>query len=124
VPLVYGAIGTCLYLAINNNVEHNKYFGELAYRADYPGLTLNPELALFSDANLTEQSDYHIKWRDNFFVFTGVAYLLNIVDANVDAHLFNFDVSNDLSLNIAPFLDYSLATNSPVNGISLRLNFK
>lgn len=124
VPIVYGAIGSCLYLAINNNVEYNKYFGELVYRTNYPGYTLNPELTNFSTANLTEQADYHRKWRDNFFVFTAVAYGLNIIDANVDAHLFNFDVSDDLTLNISPFTDYSLALNAPVGGISLRLSLK
>lgn len=124
VPIVYGAIGSCLYLAINNNMEYNKYFGELVYRTNYPGYTLNPELTNFSTANLTEQADYHRKWRDNFFVFTAVTYGLNIIDANVDGHLFNFDVSDDLTLNISPYTDYSLALNAPVGGISLRLSLK
>lgn len=124
VPLVYAAIGGCLYYAINNNVEYNKYFGELAYRANNSGLTLNPDYSLFTDANLTAQADYHRKWRDNFFVFTAIAYGLNIIDANVDAHLFNFDVSPDLTLNISPYTDYSLAVNAPVGGVSLKLTFK
>jgi hypothetical protein len=124
VPFVYGAIGSCLYFAINNNVEYNKYFGEQVYRAKFPGYTLNPDFTLFSDANLSEQADYHRKWRDNFFVFTAIAYGLNVIDANVDANLFNFDVSSDLSLNVSPYTDYSLALNAPVGGVSLKLTFK
>jgi hypothetical protein len=57
------------------------------------------------------------------FIFTGVAYALNIVDANVDAHLFNFDVSEDLSLNWQPYT-YSWEIRKPVAGLSLTLNFK
>ena len=124
VPLVYAAIGGCLYVALDNNKEYKKYFKELAYRSNNPGFTSNSELAIFSDANLSEQADYHRKWRDNFYVFTAVAYGLNIIDANVDANLFNFDVSNDLTLNISPYTDYSLALQAPVGGLSLKFNFK
>jgi hypothetical protein len=57
------------------------------------------------------------------FIFTGIAYMLNIVDANVDAHLFNFNVDDKLSMNIMPYT-YSQEFNKPVAGLSLRFNFR
>ena len=54
--------------------------------------------------------------------FCGIVccYILNVVDANVDANLFYFDVSDDLSLQWSPLINpsYSYAT-----GVSLKLKF-
>jgi hypothetical protein len=52
-----------------------------------------------------------------------VVYALNIIDAVVDAHLYNFDVSDDLSLNLKPFILPSV--QGPVKGgLTLTLAFK
>ncbi|MBT5354634.1 MAG: hypothetical protein HOL56_06005, partial [Flavobacteriales bacterium] len=51
----------------------------------------------------------------SYFSFVGV-YILNIIDASVNAHLFHFDVSDDISLNIRP---YSTFSNT---GVSFSLN--
>lgn len=123
IPLVYAAIGGCLYTAIWNNNEYKAYHKELVYRSNNTGLFSNSDLTKYTDGNLLELSNYHRKWRDNFYIFTGLAHLLNIIDANVDAHFFNFDVSEDLSLNIKPY-SYSVEINKPIMGLSLRLNFK
>jgi hypothetical protein len=48
-----------------------------------------------------------------------VVYLLNIVDAGVEAHFVNFDVSNDLSMSILPKFDFQSGY-----GVSLTLNFR
>jgi hypothetical protein len=52
-----------------------------------------------------------------------LVYLVNIIDANVDAHLRTFDVSDDLSLQLNPYsnLDYN---NKLQAGLSLKLKFK
>lgn len=123
VPIVYGAIGGCAYMGIVNNTKYVSRFGELVYRTNHTGLTLNPEFADYSDAQLNEELDYHRKWRDNFFVFTGIAYILNIIDANVDAHFYNFDVSEDLTLSVKPYQGLNF-NNQYVSGVSLTLNFK
>ena len=39
----------------------------------------------------------------SYFSLLGI-YILNIVDASVNAHLYNFDVSEDISINIKPHL--------------------
>lgn len=50
-------------------------------------------------------------------------YLLNIIDANVDAHLKTFDVSNDLSLRVRPYsgMGYGNQVNT---GLTFQLTFK
>jgi hypothetical protein len=46
--------------------------------------------------------------RDLAIAITAIVYALTLVDAYVDAQLFDFDISTDLSLNVSPQLYYDL----------------
>ena len=48
--------------------------------------------------------EYYRRNLEITIIFTAIWYILNIVDAAVDAHLFTFDIKNDLSLRIEPAL--------------------
>ena len=65
-------------------------------------------------------------WRQNrdmtILLLVGI-YALNLVDANVDAHLSGFDISDDLALKIEPGASGISASTSPY-GITLKLQFK
>jgi hypothetical protein len=52
----------------------------------------------------------------------GVIYALNIVDANVDAHLSGFEISDDLTLDIEPHFESFSATNNSL-GVSFKIKF-
>lgn len=54
---------------------------------------------------------------------TAVVYILNIIDAMVDAHLYYFDISDDLSLRWTPSMNFNMASNRPTYGVSLQFNF-
>jgi hypothetical protein len=60
--------------------------------------------------------------RDQCYIGLGVLYALQIVDAAVEAHFFDFNVSEDLSLNIQP----QFVMNGPMsyNGVQLTLKLK
>jgi hypothetical protein len=75
-----------------------------------------------SDELLTLEEDYR-KYFTISLIAGGVVYFLNILDAVVDAHLYHFDVGDDLSLDIRPqiFSSFSLRT---VPGLSISLNIK
>jgi len=62
------------------------------------------------------------RYRDLMWICFGTWYILNIIDANVDAHLYDFDVSDDLSLNWQPMLHYS-AYSPPTIGARLQFRF-
>jgi hypothetical protein len=53
-----------------------------------------------------------------------LAWTLNVVDANVSAHLKTFDVSDDISLKVKPTVDYQPFSQSLVSGLTLTFNFK
>lgn len=123
VPVIYAAGGTAAYFAIYNNKGAQKFKKEYTLRAN--GITegRNPEYTNFPD-----QSIYNLyyAYEKNFelSIFAGAAvYLLNIVDAMVYGHLFDYDISPNLSLNLTPYCLPSYNT-SPSFGISMRFNLK
>jgi len=66
--------------------------------------------------------DFYRRYRDIFIISTVGFYLLNILDANVDAHFMDFDISNDLTINFEPFIVDPM-TNSAILGGQLVINF-
>ena len=50
-------------------------------------------------------------------------YLLQILDAHVDAHLQDYDISDDLSMNVEPYFDLTSVGSQPVYGLNMSLKF-
>ena len=72
----------------------------------------------YSDADLTTLANHHRRNREvSVLCFVGI-YILNIIDASVSAHLFDYDVSEDISLHIQPL--YMPKENA--GGLSLSFN--
>jgi hypothetical protein len=118
VPILYAGILTDLYFV---NYNHRRYesFRDALFALDKKEPNQFPSL---NRAALVRNVDY---WRQNrdltVLLLLGI-YALNLVDANVDAHLSGFDISEDLSLQVAPQLGTVSASNSM--GVSLTLRFK
>jgi hypothetical protein len=62
----------------------------------------NPAITSWVEDNLIKSIDYYKKYRDLSYIGIAVWYLITVLDANVDASLSNFDISNDLNLEVAP----------------------
>ena len=143
-PLVWGALGGVTYYYVDLTKDFNNYESVLQLIIDEPSLQTRTELETFapelfdvlpapfyqSSVNgvaqeamgymeaLRTQREYAL------FGLLGV-YLLNILDANIDAHLYDFDVSDDLSLH--PSLNINPLANRPAElapGFTLVLELK
>jgi len=123
-PIIYAGLGGFGYLLYYNQGQYAYYAKNLKYENDDDPSTIN-ETNYSSDQLLSEKTRYR-KYRDMGFIGCAIIYALNIVDANVDAHLKTFDVSDDLSLRIRPYTNVYCTNNSfgIQNGLSLSLNFK
>ncbi len=73
------------------------------------------------DEKLLKGMDFHKNYRDMSFIFILGTYMLNIIEANVSAHLMQFNVSNDLSLK--PVIDFEPISESETIGFKLKLKF-
>lgn len=97
-PIIYAGLGVGFYFA---NKSRKKY---IMYRDAYVS-RFNEQEDLLPEYNPQALDDLQQTERDKmerFFIITGLFYILNIIDASVDAHLFHFDVSDDLSFDISP----------------------
>jgi len=104
IPLVYGALGASTYVTIDNRNKHRLYREEIERRTANLPAKFRPNL---DEGRLQENLEYWRKWRDFGYVATGAVYFLNIVDATVDAHLYEYDVDDDLGFRPSPVIGQS-----------------
>lgn len=95
IPIVYAAIGTGVYFYTDNNKEYHRYRD--AYKQRLKGLD-DEFKGQYSDATLINAQRTFQRNRDLSLIISVGLYVLNIVDANVDAHLQQFNVNDDLSI--------------------------
>ena len=120
VPVIYAALGGLGYLFYVHNDDYNYFRRNLAAIHDKNEATEN--VTPYSSDQLVLLKRDSRKLRDLSIVGLAAVYLLNIMDANVDAHLKTFDVIDDLSLRLRPF--GGMMANHPAAGISLTLNYR
>jgi hypothetical protein len=118
-PIVYGAFITDLYFIQYNNRRYDTFIQALK-SFDKGETTQFPSL---NRVALVRNVDFWRRNRDLTILLMGVIYALNIVDANVDAHLSGFEISDDLALDIKPHFE-SFSTHNNTIGISLHFRFK
>ena len=118
VPLVYGGLAFSLYNYSFNNTEYHRYRD--AYKDQLAGREVTGKLAGLDSDRLLRGQRFHQRNRDLSMLVTIGVYLLNIVDANVDAHLMQFNVNENLS--IGPSLEQNELNYkyAPVLGMSYR----
>lgn len=102
VPLVFAAIGTSVYYINRNTKEFNSYKRAIILRQDGNPQTVDIQYQNLSDDLIRQNIDFYQRLRDISYFALAASYILNIVDASVDAHLKEFDVSDDLSLSFTP----------------------
>jgi len=128
IPIVYGAIGTAGYFIYYWYDFYDELKTAYIYRTDEDPLTIDYLYDyIATDEYLLQKVSQAKQYTDLMVVLTAAAYLLNIVDAVVDAHLYDFNVSDDLSLNLQPYFPVSsLRLNSmqPAYGVTLKLYLK
>lgn len=118
IPLVYGAIAipTVMFVYNNNWYHKTKFAYEAKYKAsvdkDSSDLAaIDPELKNLSMTSLQSYRNSFRRDRDYSILFFLLAWGLNVVDATVFGHLKDFDVSNNLSMNLKP--QFNPSTKSP-----------
>jgi hypothetical protein len=118
VPLIYGGFATNIYF-IEFNDRRYKALREALFQFDAGEPNDFPNL---NRDGLVRQVNYWRRNRDlNYFLFIGI-YALNIIDAQVDAHLSSFDVSENLSFRFEPSYE-NLTAGGNIFGLSLKINF-
>ena len=121
-PLLYGGGVALAYFIHYNNKLYVQYRNSLIALKDGDPRT-QPLDTRYDQQTYERVTDYWRRNRDLVILSTMVVYLLNIVDANVDAELADFKISDDLAFRVEPSVEQTaMATNIIGLSIKLKLN--
>lgn len=134
VPFVVGGFAAMAYCIDWNNRGFQRFKKAYALLADYeqnpdkyPDGPTDEFQGRYSASYMKNLRDNYRRNRDLCIILTGALYVLQIIDAHVDAHLKDYDVSDDLSMSLEPLVDYayvpSLQGGRPVFGFNLGFKF-
>jgi hypothetical protein len=118
-PIAWGGMGISLYYYNLNNKNYHWYRD--TYKDLLAGRPVTGDLARLNGDKLIRGQKFYRRNRDlSMFVTIGI-YILNIVDANVDAHLKQFNVNENLTFN--PSMLQSPTDNRVNMGFTLNYQF-
>lgn len=119
-PIVYGGLITLGYVASVYDNQYREFRGELFQLLQDPNFEppsgANEE-QLRSAINSTRRD------RDFYLIMIGVFYMMQILDAHIDAHLKEFDLNPDLKVTIDPMFEQPVYARYNA-GVSIKLKFK
>jgi hypothetical protein len=121
VPIVYGGLSTMIFLVDWNNRGYKRFKTAIKQfpNDEFDGARSTDELQIYENA--------YRRNRDISFVALMGVYVLNIIDANVDANLYDWNIDDDLSLRIEPSIINnnfaSISSETPAFGLTCRFNF-
>ena len=142
-PIVYGGYAGLIYvLGWNNNYYKDYYQGYMIVSQNTSAATLKPEERLFLEnmiknpsirlenpttytyitTQLKSGKDFYRRNRDLTIICIAALHVLSIIDASVDANLFDFDISSDISMRIEP-MPVNLGSQNPGLGLNLAIHF-
>lgn len=142
-PIVYGGYVGLIYIFGWNNNNYNDYAqayrtiapysstanmpaADKQYLIDFiknPSINLdNPSHFTYAVTSLKSGKDFFRRNRDLTIIAIAALHILSIIDASVDANLFDFDISNDLTLKVQP-APIDLGGRNTIMGMNLAVNF-
>ena len=125
-PIVYAGFAVTGYFAYTNRIEYRKY--KDAYicsttAAVDTSFTCDNSLAQkYSAQSLQSQMDYYRRNMELSYIFMGVWYLLQMIDATVDAHLFYWDVNESISIRTVPIVQPNVNPAMPAGKYGLKVS--
>ncbi len=128
IPIIYAGLGVASYFLYQQNKLYQGFRKAYIMKVDgdpyTDGVYVLNKTKYTSEASLQEAKNYYRRNIDLISALMAVWYGLNLVDAVVDAHLFHFDVSDNLSLEIRPDMNQFQASNKNVTtfGLKIKLN--
>jgi len=126
IPIIYAGFGTLIYFISKNGSEYRNFRTAYDIVATGDSANFNDPYVERYNANLNQLEEGRNYYRRNLelsWIFTGLLYILQVVDASVDANLYTFDVSDDLSLRFDPIVDPYMTAWKPAPALRVRYRF-
>lgn len=125
IPIIYAGMATGVYFYIQNDKDYDRFRD--AYKRRLAGFTDDEfygsgTTPVISDDRLIDAQISAQKNKDISIIVSLAFYLVNIIDANVDAHLSQYNVSDDLTLSPNLYVD-PISTQANYS-LSFKFNLK
>jgi hypothetical protein len=123
-PFVYGALGGGIFVYLQNDKEYDRLRN--AFKIRLAGGT-NDEFSrddgtpIISTLALERAQQTSQRNKELSLLVTAAFYVLQIIEANVDGHLSNFNVDRNLSVN--PYFDYRQSGDGFASGFAISYTF-
>ena len=123
IPIIYGGLATSIHFYQKNNDEYHRYRD--AYKRRLAGFSddeffgNNPNPLISNDGLIRAQKTYKRNKELSILITIGI-YILNIIDANVDAHLKQYNLNENLT--IKPIIEFDEIQSNSSFGLSLNIN--
>ncbi len=143
-PIVYGGLMGCFYAVTWNNRNYKDYstaYVDIMEDAEAPNRPISEYHTSWQDfipagadvesylknssfqTALKNRKDYYRRYRDLSIIITVGVYALSIIDAYVDAQLFDFDISPDLSMHWEPTVTPATSYSARTYGLNCSFKF-
>lgn len=126
VPIIYAGFGTLGYFATHYSKEYRKYrrYGIIAYNDPRQETEVEGISRKVGVAQLERAARAYSRYRDYNYLGMALLWGVNVIEANVTAHLKTFDISEDLTLNVQPSMLMPATGMLPVPGVRVAFHFK
>ncbi len=127
IPIIYAGFGTLIYFIQTNGSEYRNFKNayNIVATGDTASFSTNEYVVRYNRNinQLQEGRNYYRRNLELSYILTGMLYILQIIDASVDANLFDFDVSDDLTFRFEPMTSNYFLASKPTPGITLKYRF-
>lgn len=125
IPIIYAGFAVIGYFVVTNDREYDVFKEAYIYVANgstYP--TDNPYVTKYNQGQLNDAMEFYRRNRDLSVIIGVLWYTLNVLEAYVDAHFFDYDISEDLSMHVSPAaLNTPFSPVQPAPGIKVSFKF-
>ena len=132
-PIVWGGLASMIYVIDWNNRGFQRFKNAYSLRADYdtnpdkyPNGSADEFRGRYTATFLKNLRDSNRRNRDLSILLTAGIYVFQAVDAHVDAHLKDFDISDNLTVDIQPMFDCQYTQHNgttPIYGFDINVRF-
>jgi len=124
VPIIYGGVAGLIYSYDVAQSGYKEMLTEAQYRLANNDQRQNEKYVSANTEWIIQAKDFYRRNRDLTILLSAGLYALNLIDAYIDAKMFRYDMSDDLSFRINPLVEQPLgvfASRTPVFGLKMSL---
>ncbi len=124
VPIIYAGYGAVFYFLEMNYKNYQMFRRNYIYSVDgNPNTQVEEDFKHYSTDVLRRAMNYYRRNLEITYIVAAALYILNILDASVDAHLMDFDVSEEISMRMSPAIERVNNISQYGTGLKLTIRF-